>query len=107
MTTGRPGRGLGRGLASLIPDAGIQPIELRTEEPATGEIMVPLDEIQPNPEQPRQVFDPASLDELASSLRNHGVLSPLIVRKSVRGYVLIAGERRLRAAALAGLTEVP
>ncbi len=69
---------------------------------------VPLSMVQPNPEQPRRSFDPAALAELADSIREHGVLSPLLVLRSERGgYQLIAGERRLRASGLAGLTEVP
>jgi ParB family chromosome partitioning protein len=102
--TQRPSRGLGRGLASLIPDealdvgGGTVERELR---------VVPIDEIVPNPEQPRQVFAAEELASLAASIREHGVLSPLLVRRHEGRYVLVAGERRLRAAALAGLTEVP
>lgn len=99
------GRGLGRGLASLIPDSalegesgGARPSDLR---------MVPLDEIRANPEQPRQVFAGEELESLADSIRAHGVLSPLVVRRHEGRYVLIAGERRLRAAGLAGLEQVP
>lgn len=99
-------RGLGRGLASLIPDttfgeddvAQVQRAELR---------FVPIDEIRPNPEQPRQVFDAEQIQALAASIQRHGVLSPLVVRREEGRYFLIAGERRLRAATLAGLDEVP
>ena len=63
--------------------------------------------IRPNPDQPRKVFHPEALEELADSIRQHGVLQPLSVRRSGSFYQLIAGERRLRAAQLAGLTEVP
>jgi ParB family chromosome partitioning protein len=69
--------------------------------------MVPLDEIKPNPEQPRVEFDNEQIEALAESIRAHGVLAPLVVRRSEGQYVLIAGERRLRASGLAGLTEVP
>ncbi|MBX2797226.1 MAG: ParB/RepB/Spo0J family partition protein [Myxococcales bacterium] len=69
--------------------------------------MVPLDELRANPEQPREVFSSEELEELAESIRIHGVISPLIVRRQDGRYILIAGERRMRAAALAGLTEVP
>ncbi len=69
--------------------------------------MVPLDEITPNPEQPRERFDTEALEGLATSIRTHGVLSPLVVRRHEGRYVLIAGERRYRAAGLAGLVEVP
>ena len=70
-------------------------------------IFLPPKGIQPNPSQPRQVFDEDSLSELASSIRQHGILQPLSVRRVGTGYELVAGERRLRAAMLAGLTEVP
>jgi ParB family chromosome partitioning protein len=98
---------LGRGLAALIPDSLIEPSAgLGGSRP--GPSTVPLSEIHPNPEQPRSRFDAERLEELASSLREHGVLSPLVVRpRSGGGYVLIAGERRLRAAGLAGLEAVP
>jgi len=101
----RTPRGLGRGLASLIPDSALDVDVLPPERNALR--MVPLDEIRPNPEQPRQVFDQEELESLAASIRAHGVLSPLVVRRSEGRYVLIAGERRLRASALAGLEEVP
>lgn len=88
-------RGLGRGLEALIPrgSGGLQEIE--------------VERIGPNPAQPRQRFDAASLEELAASIREHGVLQPLIVRKADGGYVLIVGERRWRAAKMAGLARVP
>ena len=98
-------RGLGRGLASLIPDSALDLDELPAERAALR--MVPLDEVRPNPEQPRTVFDTEELASLAESIRAHGVLMPLVVRRHEGRYVLIAGERRLRAAGLAGLSEVP
>ena len=64
-------------------------------------------EIRPNPRQPRQIFDPRGLEELADSIRAHGILQPLTVRKTGAGWELIAGERRLRAAVMAGLEQVP
>lgn len=95
---------LGRGLSALIPDD----LFADAPAPAATATFVPLAEIQPNPEQPREHFDAERLDELAASLREHGVLSPLLVRpRDGGGYTLIAGERRLRAAGLAGLDEVP
>jgi len=91
-----------RGLASLIPDS-----LLGDEPPPSGELRrVPLDQVDPNPSQPREVFAPEELDALASSVRRHGILSPLVVRRHQGRFQLIAGERRLRAAALAGLQEV-
>lgn len=68
---------------------------------------VPVGDIRPNPSQPRRVFEPEALSELAESIRVYGVIQPLSVRRRMDGYELVAGERRLRAAKLAGLTEVP
>ena len=74
----------------------------------TGRVVfLPIGSIRPNPAQPRQVFREDALDELAQSIRSHGILQPLSVRRTVNGYELIAGERRLRAAKSVGLTEVP
>ena len=70
-------------------------------------IFLPIRSIQPNPAQPRTVFSPEALDELAGSIRVHGILQPLSVRRVGSNYELIAGERRLRAAQQAGLSEVP
>ena len=70
-------------------------------------IFIPARSIRPNPAQPRKRFHSEPLNELAESIRRHGILQPLSVRRSGGGYVLIAGERRLRAAQLAGLTEIP
>lgn len=95
---------LGRGLAALIPSD----LLAVSDAPRGALRMVPLDQIRPNPEQPRIVFNGPALEELAESIREHGVLTPLLVRRDERGgYVLIAGERRLRASGLAGLDEVP
>jgi len=101
----RTSRGLGRGLASLIPDSALDVDVLPPERNALR--VVPIDEIRPNPEQPRQVFEREHIESLAASIEAHGVLSPLVVRKQEGRYILIAGERRLRAAGLAGLEEVP
>lgn len=92
-------RGLGRGLEALLPLGGSREGD-RLQE-------VDLDAIRPNPRQPRADFDDASLEELAASMRAHGVLQPLIVRAVGTGYELVAGERRWRAARLAGLRTVP
>ena len=70
-------------------------------------VLLPLGEIHPNPSQPRRVFDPAGLQELAASIAQHGILQPLTVRRTPDGVELVAGERRLRAARLAGLREAP
>ncbi len=95
--------GLGRGLDALIPgseDVG---------RPATGVRYVPITAIRPNPHQPRARLDPAALEELAASIREHGILQPLIVTQGpAEGeFILIAGERRWRAAQKAGLERVP
>ena len=97
--------GLGRGLASLIPDSALDVDVLENDRRELR--TVPIDEIDANPEQPREVFNPTELDALAASIKNHGVMSPLWVRREEGRYILIAGERRLRAAGLAGLSEVP
>lgn len=70
-------------------------------------LSLPLDAVRPNPDQPRRFFDPESLEELADSIRALGILQPLTVRQTQDGWELVAGERRLRAAALAGLDRVP
>ena len=101
-------RGLGRGLEALIP-SGEYIEELSPDNRARRRfaMQIPITDIRPNPEQPRRGFEPASLQELADSIRMHGILQPLLVREGLAGYELIAGERRLRAAEIAGLTEVP
>lgn len=101
-----PKRGLGRGLASLIPDSTFEADDTTPSRRARLR-QVPLDEIRPNPEQPRQVFGAEALQSLADSIAQHGILTPLVVRRDRGDYVLIAGERRFRAAGLAGLHEVP
>ena len=90
---------LGRGIGALIP--------ARETDGSTEKNDVLLSEIRPNPVQPREVFDPAAIEELAASIRQKGVLQPLVVRKATGGYELIAGERRFRAAKRAGLERVP
>lgn len=98
-------RGLGRGLSALIPDDLVNETE---NNEAGGILEVALDRITPNPEQPRKHFLPEALAELASSIKEHGILSPLVVHPGKNGdFILIAGERRLRAAGLAGLKQVP
>jgi len=96
-------KGLGRGLGALISDAAPPQDPL----PDAGLRKVPIDQITRNPWQPRREFEPDALHELAASIHEHGVIQPLIVRPSESDYMLIAGERRLRAATEAGLREVP
>lgn len=83
----------------------IEDIEKNT--PKSSQIMVELDKIRPNPYQPRRLFDEEKLSELASSIAQHGVFTPVILKESVHGYDIVAGERRCRAAKIAGLTEIP
>ena len=70
-------------------------------------LWLPVESLRPNPDQPRQYFAPEGLEELAESIKVHGILQPLSVRRTDSGFVLVSGERRLRAAKLAGLREVP
>jgi ParB family chromosome partitioning protein len=96
--------GLGKGLGALIPDADLQPLQ----PPApSGVIEVPPGAIKPNPHQPRSPISEQDLVELAASIEEHGVIQPLIVTGTPDAYQLIAGERRWRAAQLAGLATVP
>lgn len=100
-----PKKGLGRGL-----DALLDPYSISTEESASAGasvLTVNVREIDTNAQQPRKQFDENSLNELAESIRVHGIVQPLIVKKRNNRYFIIAGERRFRAARIAGLTEVP
>lgn len=105
MSEPKASRGLGRGLAALL--------STDTREAAPGAppadtlVHLAIDALRPNPEQPRETFAPAALDSLAASIREHGILTPLVARREGDGYVLIAGERRWRAARMAGLERVP
>ena len=97
-------RGLGRGLSALIPTAS----ELRTETQRDGSPReIAVERITPSRFQPRRTFDEAKIDELAASIRNQGIIQPLVVRPRGDGFELIAGERRWRAAMKAGLNRVP
>ncbi len=103
------GKGLGRGLSALIPEddekSKVIVKEIVVKEPA--EIKVRLSQIEPNKEQPRKMFDEDALIELSESIKQYGVLQPLLVQKKEDYYEIIAGERRWRAAKLAGVKEVP
>jgi len=104
-------RALGKGLEQLFSNERInfqeieETIVKNTDEKDISEI--PVDEIRSNPYQPRKIFNEEALKELAASIEVHGVVQPIIVKKSIKGYELIAGERRTRAAKLAGLTTIP
>ena len=103
--------GLGKGLTSIFGadvEQFLDDIQNNGgDAPGRKEVEIPISEIRANPYQPRKEFDEKSLRELADSIGVHGIFTPLLVRRSVQGYELIAGERRLRAAKLAGLTRVP
>lgn len=100
--------GLGRGLGSLIPQKNDPIIIPPSSSTTEGEVMrVSPDVIIANPRQPRNNFSDAELNELVQSVREYGIIQPLVVTKTAEGYELIAGERRLRAARLVGLREVP
>lgn len=100
--------GLGKGLGALIPEHQQFFEQTEQEYPESAVRLVSIESIEPNPDQPRKSFPQESLNELAESIRRHGLLQPLLVYESMPGhYVIIAGERRYRAAKLAGLAEVP
>lgn len=103
--------GLGKGLDSLIPDKKVNKestVEKKKEETVkNGEQMIKVSMIEPNREQPRRMFEEDSLLELADSIKQFGVLQPILVQKKSDYYEIIAGERRWRAAKLAGIKEVP
>ena len=118
-------KGLGKGLEALFGDAEVAPVEKKpaskkkqaeskksekaAESPAEegGVLYVDLNDIKPNAAQPRKVFDEEKLEELAASISQHGLIQPIVLRKLGKGYEIVAGERRWRAARLAGLKEVP
>lgn len=104
-------RALGRGLEDLFNSENLdfESVEQKIYESASNEEIVELslNDLRPNPYQPRKVFDDDALNELADSIREHGVFQPIIVKKSIKGYDIIAGERRFRASKLAGLDKIP
>jgi len=104
-------RALGKGLEQLFnsENLDIDSFEKAVYETATNEeiIDVNLDELRVNPYQPRKVFNDEALSDLPDSIKEHGVFQPIIVKKSIKGYEIIAGERRVRASKLAGLTKIP
>ena len=102
---------LGRGLSALLPARTPTPAGNATPAvaitPETSPTRLPIDSIQANPLQPRTVFEPAKLEELADSIRANGVIQPIVVRKLGNGFQIVAGERRWRASKLAGFVDVP
>lgn len=104
-------KALGKGLEELFHS---EPIDFNKVEetivsstPKDEIIMVKLSDLRSNPYQPRKIFDENALEELASSIKEHGVFQPIIVKPSIKGYEIIAGERRVKASLLAGLKEIP
>lgn len=105
-------KALGKGLEQLFSNEVINfdnfEKEIVDEGKSSGGIVeIPLDEIRSNPYQPRVIFDSEALEELANSIKEHGVIQPIIVKKGIKGFELVAGERRTRAAKLAGLKNIP
>ncbi len=112
MTETNRKKALGKGLEQLFSNEVINfnkfETEIVDEGKETGGITeIPLEEIRSNPYQPRVMFDNDTLEELANSIKEHGIIQPIIVKKSIKGYELVAGERRTRAARLAGLKTIP
>ena len=99
-------RGLGRGLSALMADVAPTTSDASGSEPR-AETTLPIEQVKPNPDQPRRDFTPQALEELAASIREKGIIQPLIVRAKDGEYQIVAGERRWRAAQMAQLHEVP
>lgn len=103
--------GLGKGMTAIFGGDVTRLLDDiqngQQDECVREQTRLPVSEIRPNPYQPRKVFDQEGLEELSQSIRQHGVFTPVLVKKSVQGYDLIAGERRLRASRMAGLHEIP
>ena len=104
-------RALGRGLEELFYNEPINydkvEEKILNETPKEEIINIKLEELRSNPYQPRKIFDEDALNELASSIKEHGVFQPIIVKKSIKGYEIIAGERRVKASEMAGKKEIP
>ena len=104
-------RALGRGLEELfnneVIDYNVVEEKIVNETPKESIAMIKLDELRSNPYQPRKNFDEKALQELADSIKEHGVFQPIIVKKAIKGYEIIAGERRVKASRIAGLNEIP
>ena len=104
-------RALGKGLEQLFNNENLdlESFEKTVYETATKEeiVEVSLDELRANPYQPRKVFDDDALKDLSESIKEHGVFQPIIIKKSIKGYEIIAGERRVRASKMAGLKKIP
>lgn len=113
MATSKKTKKLGKGLDAIFND-GAQGADLQSvinaiekKAPQLAQVQIPLKDIRPNPYQPRKHFDEEKLNELADSIREHGIFQPIIVKQSIKGYDIVAGERRFRAATIVNLEEVP
>ena len=104
-------KGLGKGLGALLPEIDDDNTSVRNlmgDAPKGNIVSLKIIDVEPNPDQPRRTFDKESLSALSESIKNHGVVSPILVKKAEKGmYIIIAGERRWRASKLAGLKEIP
>lgn len=113
MTTQKKARGLGRGLDALFADQApvmeSEKVEKAKEikEDENSVVYISINDIKPNENQPRKIFDDEKIDELADSILQHGIIQPLVVRKNTHGFEIVAGERRWRASRKAELKEVP
>ena len=113
MAASKKKTGLGKGLDAIFNDAS-QGADLKSminaiekKAPQMSQVMISLSDIRPNPYQPRKHFDEMALNELAQSIQEHGVFQPILLKESVQGYEIVAGERRFRAAKIAGLEKIP
>jgi ParB family chromosome partitioning protein len=111
MENNIPRKALGKGLEELFNSEPIDFSQVEekiiTTTPKDEIVMVKLADLRSNPYQPRKIFDEEALEELAESIKEHGVFQPIIVKPSIKGYEIIAGERRVKASIIAGLTEIP
>lgn len=101
---------LGKGLGEIFGDnidSVLDEISKGTSDVKGDKLLIDVSEIRPNPYQPRKLFDEEALKDLSASIKEKGVFTPILVRKSLKGYELIAGERRLKASKMAGLKEIP
>jgi ParB family transcriptional regulator, chromosome partitioning protein len=107
MTGERPGKGLGMGLQALLGEAAAPPLSAEQQQARGGVREIEISRIKPNPNQPRMQFDESALDELADSIRERGVLQPILLRPDGEDFQIVAGERRWRAAQRARLHSIP
>lgn len=107
MATAKKTRGLGKGLDALFGDVEVTGHSTASQDAGNGISYIDINEIKPNAGQPRKNFDEEKLKELAASIEEHGLIQPVVLRKAKRGYEIVAGERRWRAARIVGLKELP